>query len=690
MNLPSLDRRQIVSAIIASILALGALKNANASPPRQDPVPPQPPVQIIEPPPPLPTPIPIPPPSRPIKLPEGTLNIALLGVDKRPSRSFNNTDVIIIASINLEVPAVTMLSIPRDTYVFVPGSGMRKVNTAFAIGGPDLFKQMIKYNFGLIIDNYALVNFTGVVHAVDVFGGIDIIATCPLSHAFPKDPYYMGDVNIVRQDYVDTFSGEVWKAGTKVPRLVIDIPKPGIYSLDGLQALAFVRARKGIPGGDVDRGRREQRVVRALLAKAREVGSLSKLTELYGKLKDDIETDMTLETILKFASAVDRLGDTIIRSRYITGYDANGAALEGAPEPGLSRQQYIEKALNVALNQRVNEGIPIAILNGTNDIGFVAAASDRLKELGFIVTDIKPAEKPYQTSIVLDHTTTQKGSALPLLRRTFDINNRDIISQPSPDGPRYTVIVGADFNTCYYSKTLVGSGSEEIEATEDPQANLDQLPPTIVITSTDPVTLPVIVPDVVVTATELLTQTPSSPIAPSLTDVATMTVPVGDVVNVRSGPGIRFRTIGRMNGRQNARILGRSIDGTWVNVRFPKSNRLGWVKAEVVKIVTSSGQPIVALPTSPPSPTAEPIVQPTPVARAARVVVPSGDVVNLRSGPGTNFRVIGRMFGRQSATIVGKTNDGRWWQIQFGGAAAWVAAEIVRASGNTINVPVTR
>jgi uncharacterized protein YraI len=68
--------------------------------------------------------------------------------------------------------------------------------------------------------------------------------------------------------------------------------------------------------------------------------------------------------------------------------------------------------------------------------------------------------------------------------------------------------------------------------------------------------------------------------------------------------------------------------------------------------------------------------------------VPSGDVVNLRSGPGTNFRVVGRMFGRQSATIVGKTNDGRWWQIRFGGAAAWVAAEIVRASGNMINVPV--
>jgi Transcriptional regulator len=94
-------------------------------------------------------------------LPSGTFNIALLGVDKRPTRNFRNTDVIIIASVNLDVPAITLLSIPRDTPAYLPNVGMAKINQAYAVGGPDLFKQTIRYNLGLEIDHYATVNFAG-------------------------------------------------------------------------------------------------------------------------------------------------------------------------------------------------------------------------------------------------------------------------------------------------------------------------------------------------------------------------------------------------------------------------------------------------------------------------------------------------------------------------------------------------
>ncbi len=161
------------------------------------------------------TPVPIPPPARKIELPPGTFNVALLGIDKRPDRGFMNTDVIIIASINPDVPIVTLLSIPRDTQVYIPGVGMRKVNQAYAFGGPDLFKETIRYNFGLDVANYAMVNFAGLVRAVDALGGVDVIATCPIQHNFPRDPYYMGG-SIVAKDYVDTFTGEVWPAGSRV------------------------------------------------------------------------------------------------------------------------------------------------------------------------------------------------------------------------------------------------------------------------------------------------------------------------------------------------------------------------------------------------------------------------------------------------------------------------------------------
>lgn len=618
----------------------------------------------------------IPPQAKPIEFPAGTINIALLGADKRPSKSYNNTDVIIIASINTDIPAVTLLSIPRDTRAFIPGVGVQKVNTAFGIGGADLFKKTIRYNFGIEISNYALVNFTSVVHAVDTFGGIDVIATCPLQHVFPRDPYYLGDVNIVRAAWTDTFTGEVWPVGSKVPRTEINIPKPGVYSLDGLQSLAFVRARYGVPGGDVDRGRREQRVVRALLAKAKQVGSLSRLTELYGKLKGDVETDMTLETILRFASMIDRLGDTVIRSRYLVGYDANGAALEGAPEPGLNRRQYVQKALTVALNQRANEGVPIAILNGTNDSGFIAAAADRLKEVGFVVTSVKPADQPYAKSVVFDHTSTKKGSALPVLQRTFDIRTGNIVDKPDASGPRFTVVVGADFNTCYFAKTLQGSGSEQIEASQAPSSTAVQLPASVAMVSSAPARQPLPAPSVAMSATQLLTNTASSHLASELSADAgqrTMRVPQGDVVNVRSGPGVRFNPITRMVGGQSAQILGRSLDGEWLNIGLPDFSKPGWVKAEVVRIVNG------ALTASTPA-----------TSRAARLNVPAGDVVNLRNGPGTGFAVLGQMFELESADIVGRSSDGNWWQVQTDQNTAWVFANVVQVSGDTSVVPVKR
>jgi anionic cell wall polymer biosynthesis LytR-Cps2A-Psr (LCP) family protein/uncharacterized protein YgiM (DUF1202 family) len=629
-----------------------------------------------------------------VKLPPGTINIALLGVDKRPDKTFNNTDVIIIASINTEIPAVSLLSIPRDTRVQIPGVGFYKVNTAFASGGFELFRQTIRYNFGIELQNYAMVNFTGVVHAVEALDGVDVIATCPLKHAFPRDPYYMGDQYIVRVAHKDTFTGETWRVGSKVPRTVIDIPKPGVYSLNGLEALAFVRARYGVPGGDVDRGRREQRMVRALLAKARSIRSFSRVPQLYSKLKDDVQTDMTLETILRFSAMIDRLGDTLVRSRYLVGYDANGAALPGAPEPSLNRTQYIEKALNVALNQRVNEGIPIAVLNGTNDPGFIAAAADRLKEVGFVVTDVRPADKPYARSAVIDHTTTRKGSALPLLQRTFDINPNNVTLDPQASGPRYTVVVGADFNTCYYAKSLQDSGSTAIEAKAAPSSTAIDLPATVIITTTDMTSAPLEVPSISVAAAEMLSNTASSRLAPIFsvdTFTPTMTVARGDIVNIRSGPGTEHRQIGRLLAGQSAQILGRSLDGEWLSIRLPKSERLGWVNAELVTIVDKPP----AMPSGQATPLPTIAVIGTPAAKTqpgdVRITVPRGDTLTLRAGPGTNFRIVGTMRANQSAVVTGRNTDGAWLQIRTTGRRlAWVASQNLIVAGNMLDVPLVQ
>ncbi|MCS7061113.1 MAG: LCP family protein [Anaerolineae bacterium] len=416
----------------------------------------------------------VPAPAEPVVLPEGTINIALLGVDTRPQMKMLNTDVIIIASINANVPAATLLSIPRDTLVYIPGWRSHKVNTAFARGGPDLFKQTIKYNFGINVDYYAMVDFTAVVRAVDTVGGVQIVATCPLFQQFPKDPYYMADPAsplTVTMPYTDTFTGEVWEPGMPVPLLTINIPRPGIYTLDGLRALAYVRARYGVPGGDIDRGRREQRLIRALFNKVKQLGMLVKVPELYAQFQQYVKTDLTLDNLLYLATLAPRFEDVIIRSRFIEGGGMRGATLPGVGSVLIpnreTMQPYIQQVLRVALNQRPNEGIPIEVWNATSDPDFGIVAADRLSELGFRILDIRNVEERVAATQIVDFTTTKKGSALPLLQRTFKIKDDLIISQPTPDGARYRIILGPDFNPCYYQ----ARSPSEITPTPPPTTN---------------------------------------------------------------------------------------------------------------------------------------------------------------------------------------------------------------------------
>ena len=407
-----------------------------------------------------------------IDLPPNTINIGLLGIDTRPKSGGKNTDVIIIASINPDVPAITLLSIPRDTLVWIPGWRSHKINTSFA-RSPDVFKQTVLYNFGINVDYYAVVNFSAVVNAVNTLDGIDVVATCPLFHIFPKDPYFFSDPanpNIVTRPYVDTFTGEEWVVGQPVPTTTINIPVPGVYTLYGMQALAFSRARYGVPGGDIDRGRREQMVIRAILSKARQIGSFTKIPELYGQFQENVQTDLSLTDILALAGFAANLenDDLIIRSRYIDQGGLSGSLLPVVGSVLIPNRQtmlpYLQQTLNVALNQKPTDGVPVELVNGYGNEGFGAAAAYRLRELGFNVVSITQSEERLAKTQVVDFTTTQKGSAIPLLKRTFNIKDSQIITEPvagaAPDAPKYRILAGRDFQTCYYNSPSTAQQSQ--------------------------------------------------------------------------------------------------------------------------------------------------------------------------------------------------------------------------------------
>ena len=129
--------------------------------------------------------------------------------------------------------------------------------------------------------------------------------------------------------------------------------------------------------------------------------------------------------------------------------------------------------------------------------------------------------------------------------------------------------------------------------------------------------------------------------------------------------------------------------------------------------VLATDQPATPSPTAAPTTTTEPTVLPTaaptaaptaePTATAADVptstpeptrapptiVVAAGnDSINVRSGPGTNYAILGQLSGNTPADVTGKSADGTWWQILYGGQAGWVSAQLVEFSGDAMAVAV--
>jgi LCP family protein required for cell wall assembly len=214
------------------------------------------------------------------------VNIMMLGSDQRPYEYGHRTDVMMLVSIDPKEHTVKLLSLPRDLYVFIPGWRVDRVNVADGIGGSEMVKNTILYNFGMEVDHIVRVNFYGFMGVVDALGGIDV-----------EVGGYLADK-----------CGRQWSYS------------PGTYHMDGFQALCYVRMRKTT--GDFDRLRREQEVMMALFKEALSIDGLTRVPELYEQFKTFVETDMSLEdvfTLLPTAAEVAR--DTTLIEHYTVGPD---------------------------------------------------------------------------------------------------------------------------------------------------------------------------------------------------------------------------------------------------------------------------------------------------------------------------------------------------------------------------------
>jgi len=209
------------------------------------------------PPPSLPSAIDIPRPMPLIEQPDSVVNIVILGSDARPNEGVARSDTLMIASLDKDKGTVTLLSIPRDLYVYIPGWKVDRINTADVHGGPDTVAMTILYNFGLRTDHYIRLRFSGFVQAVDILGGVEVQVT--------------GNLN-------DECGGTRYNYS------------PGVYHMDGFTALCYVRMR--YTSSDFDRLRRQQEVIQAIFAKAMSLYGLTRVPELFANFGNLVQTDL--------------------------------------------------------------------------------------------------------------------------------------------------------------------------------------------------------------------------------------------------------------------------------------------------------------------------------------------------------------------------------------------------------------
>lgn len=202
----------------------------------------------------------------------GPLNILVAGVDIRAGLTpqqeralhvgndvSDNSDSLMLIHVPASHAYLQVVSLPRDSWVTIPGHGPNKINAAIGLGGPKLMVQTVQAATGLRIDDYAEVNFLGFVKVVDALGGVNICLPFAVNDAY---------------------------SGLRMPA--------GVHHVNGITALEFARDRHSFAASDLARIDNQQQLLASLLEKSVSTGTLSnpfKLQQVISSVTASIQVD---------------------------------------------------------------------------------------------------------------------------------------------------------------------------------------------------------------------------------------------------------------------------------------------------------------------------------------------------------------------------------------------------------------
>lgn len=389
----------------------------------------------------------------PLKNTDGRVNVLLAGnsVDDPGHEGASLTDSIMVLSIDTRTKQASMLSIPRDLWVSIPGEGHQKINVAGTIddfrasgypsGGMGQLEQIITQNLGIPIHYYALVNYSAFRDLVSAVGGVKV-------NIQSEDSRGLYDPNIAKVD-----GGPLKLAN-------------GPQVLDGQTALNLARARGesyrayGFPKSDFDRTNHQRQILLALKEKLTTTAvwtnplKISQLADAVGK---NVKTDFKLaelQTLYHYTKGVNdsniasfNLNDLKKDATLLSNYTAPNGQAALIPAAGLDDFSQIKIALNRLFSSDpvVKEGATVVVLNGGGVTGLARKEADALIAKKLDVAAVSDAPQPYAATQIVD---TSKGS-MPGTKKVLQARygNHFVASDPAVSDytADFIVILGKDY-----------------------------------------------------------------------------------------------------------------------------------------------------------------------------------------------------------------------------------------------------
>ncbi len=348
------------------------------------------------------------------------LNVLVLGIDTRDGdRTTQNTDTMIVVSLDPVNKTAAMLSIPRDVYINKPGTFQGKINGAFAFGGPDLTRKLVNDLLGIKIHSYALVNFEAFNRIVNGVGGVIVDVKRPLrDESYPTADYGVERVNIT----------------------------PGPQLMFGDAALKYARSRHD--SNDYSRSRRQQDVLGALRLKLSQPQSLRTLPSLMDGVGTTIETDFDPANVLPLARTASGVESADITSDvlYPCGGDYPHCELTYDSEGGFFLIPDVAKVRDLAAalfyDPKVRqEGARVEVQNTGAPSGVAKEVADRLEARAFGVSSVTDGASARSAVVLRNaskrYTAEQLRTQLGLPMETAE----------GSGGPDIVIHIGNDFRS---------------------------------------------------------------------------------------------------------------------------------------------------------------------------------------------------------------------------------------------------